>query len=382
MIRVIGDKLLHDEVADYIHMRAVCSSWRSSNDKPTWETKYYPRNWVMLLDDEDDDEEDREVVDVVAEASPPAPMPQPQEDEDKDEEDIEVDAVAEAVAALVLQQAGENEEEEEQQVTRRFVNVRTGAMLRAQLPSFKEYGHLRINAEGLHLIYNEQTDRMRLINPLTGTMAVFPGLSHLEKYVSLDFAAAGVIFDKNAPERPTVVLVVVLLLPHRYAVMLCAKPGDEHWGTVDTSAMEADEDGHTRPSLQGCLSLQGQFYVPMPDGNVLRVELLPHPRLVYAARLNLRTIAVTYLVPSLLDSDAAEGDDDVIMVRVFGVEDDIESFGIHFGRGTYKNLDDIGNRTIFVPGLTIRTDRFASIAEVAPPGGSVRIDDYIENYIV
>ncbi|CAN6356249.1 unnamed protein product [Urochloa humidicola] len=330
-VRHIAGKLLAVDAAEYVRLRAVCAPWRSATATPCWEPHFFPRNWLML------------------------------------QHDVDPPAVA----------------------RRRFVNVRTGATLRIRLPPAEEYGDFIAGAEGL-LFHCGRTDMVRVLNPLTAATAVLPGLAGapaVEKAVELELAAAGIIVDRNAPPpapaRPTVVLVLVL--QRGTVVILCAKPGDASWRTVNAGAVEVADDSDTQPPFQGGLSMQGQFYVPTRHGEVLRVELSPQPRLVSVARPPGRrcctcNVAVTsYLVPSLNDEDGAgEDNDGMLLVRVF--EGAIDVLGLHLGKGSYTRVPDLGNRAIFLPGLAVRADKLSSMAEMEL--GSVHLNEDVEDYII
>ncbi|KAG0520947.1 hypothetical protein BDA96_08G118700 [Sorghum bicolor] len=337
----ISEKLLATDATEYIRLRAVCKPWRSSTDndnRPTWEPCFFPRNWVMLQEDEDDDD-----------ATPAEP------------------------AALRR---------------RRFVNVRTGATLWIHLPSFEEYGFFLASAEGLLLFYCLRTETVRLFNPLTTATAILPGFSGepgLEG--EPDLTAAGIVVDRrNAPAGdPIVVPNVVLVLVssrRRSTVILCAKPGDDHWGTVSAGVLEVD-DGDVLP-FDGGLSQQGCFYIPTYHGDVLRVELYPQPHLVYVARPPGRARCTcgahnvsSYLVPSLDDANRTGENDGMLLVRVFA-DDEIYVLRVHLGNGSYTQVPQDDNRTIFLPGLTLLTDRFPSLVGEE---GYVHVNERIEDYI-
>ncbi|CAN6334116.1 unnamed protein product [Urochloa humidicola] len=334
-VRNIAGKLLAIDAAEYVRLRAVCTPWRSATAAPSWDPHFFPRNWLMLHHDD----------------------------------------VAAADAAVAR---------------RRFVNVRTGATLRIRAPPVEKYGDFIAGAEGLLLFHCGRTDMVRVFNPLTAATAVLPGLAGapaVEEAVELELAAAGIIVDRNAPPPapagPTVVLVLVL--QRGTVVILCAKPGDASWRTVNAGAVEVADDSDAPPPFQGGLSMQGQFYVPTRHGEVLRVELSPQPRLVYVARPPGRrrctcNVAVTsYLVPSLNDEDGAgEDNDGMLLVRVF--EGAIDVLGLHLGKGSYTRVPDLGNRAIFLPGLTVRADKLSSIAEMEL--GTVHLNEDVEDYII
>ncbi|PUZ67226.1 hypothetical protein GQ55_3G417700 [Panicum hallii var. hallii] len=326
-VREIASKLLAVDAAEYIRLRAVCTAWRISTAVPGWEPQFFPRDWLMLQQD--------------------------------------VDAVAEAAADPAAH--------------RRFVNVRTGATLRIRLPLSEEYGDLLAHAEELLLFHCARTDTVRVFNPLTTATAVLPGFSGATPVEeALELTAAGVAADGNAPARPTVVLVLVLPLT---TVILCAKPSDDRWGTVDAGVIEAT-DGEA-PPFQGGLSLQGRFYVPTRHGEVLRVELDPQPHLVYVARppggpCRCHCAVTSYLVPALDEDDAGEESDGMLLVRVS--EGGIDVLGVHLGRGRYTRVPELGSRAIFLPGLTVRADKFPSLAPMEL--GTVHLNEDIEDYII
>ncbi|CAN6343024.1 unnamed protein product [Urochloa humidicola] len=330
-VRHIAGKLLAVDAVEYVRLRAVCTPWRSATAAPSWDPHFFPRNWLMLHHD-----------DVAA-----------------------ADAADPAVAR------------------RRFVNVRTGATLRIRPPPAEEYGDLIAGAEGLLLFHCGRTDTVRVFNPLTAATAVIPGLAGAPGVdETAELAAAGVVVDGNAPA-----VVLVLVRQRATVVILCAKPGDASWRTVDAGAIDVATDGEAlRPlTIQGGLSMQGQFYVPTRHGEVLRVELYPQPRLVYVAQPPGRRrctcdVAVTsYLVPSLDEYDGAgEDNDGMLLVRVF--EGAIDVQGLHLGKGSYTRVPDLGNRTIFLPGLTVRADKLSSMAEMEL--GSVHLNEDVEDYII
>nr|CAB3462152.1 unnamed protein product [Digitaria exilis] len=195
----------------------------------------------------------------------------------------------------------------------RFVNVRTGATLRIYLPAFEEYGDYIAEAEGLLLFHNASTDTVRVFNPLTRATAILPGFFAglppiVEEEEAVDLTAAGVI-------------------------------------------------------TAGGLSVQGRFYVPTRNGDVLRVELHPKPHLVYVARPPDRRLCrawamASYLVPSLKDDDVGADNDGMLLVRfLVGA---IDVLGVHLGSGRYTRIPELGNRVIFLPGRTILADKFPS----------------------
>jgi hypothetical protein len=131
------------------------------------------------------------------------------------------------------------------------------------------------------------------------------------------FSAASVVFDVDSPDRPTVVLVVNGV---RSVAMIHAKPGDDHWGTVDMGDL-GNGDG-VPPPFFGGLPLHGRFFVTTRWGEVFEVKLTPHPRLALMIRPSccyVRNIVhsthhiACYLVPSLDGGD----NDGMLLVRCY-----------------------------------------------------------------
>ncbi|TVU49911.1 hypothetical protein EJB05_01253, partial [Eragrostis curvula] len=315
-VGLIADKLLANDVTEYIRLRAVCQAWRSSTADPSLLLPcFFPRNWLMLQDEEFEDSD---------------------EDEDADEDTVDE---TEAPAPEVRKSC--------------FVNVRTGVTLWIRLPPVEEYGKvLAAGAEGLLILYCKRTDKVHLFNPVISAMAVLPGLADVPMAArsSTSFVTAGVIFDGEA----TVLLVVAT---RRRTAILYAKPGDRCWGTVDAGLL----GGHRNPRpFDGGLCLDGQFYVATRHGDVLRVQLAPRPHLVYIARLHgpdectCANPIGTYLVPSLDDNDG-----DMLLVFCYGFADESYVFGVHVGSGSFTPpLAVLGNRAIFLPSVTVRADKF------------------------
>ncbi|KAL6842005.1 hypothetical protein ACP4OV_027984 [Aristida adscensionis] len=254
-----------------------------------------------------------------------------------------------------------------------------GIHVKRYLPTEAEYGDVLTHAaEGLLLFYCNRTNMVRVYNPLTRTTAaVLPGFIEFEVLGGqMEFTAAGFVADGVAPDNPTVVLVA-MVGGYGHSMILCAKHGDQHWGTVDVGAVEA-KDWDARP-FEGGLSLQGRLYVPTRYGDVLTVELQPQPHLVYVARpAGPRYIDAwaCYLVPSL---DAGDGDNDgLLMVRVSDIFVS-QVFAVHIAQGRFTQLENIGNRTVFLPAVTLRTDRFPSLVKGQ---GLVHYGHDLEDYIV
>ncbi|KAK3136620.1 hypothetical protein QOZ80_5BG0439510 [Eleusine coracana subsp. coracana] len=361
LIRKIAvEALLPVDVTEYIRLRAVCKPWRTATvDPSTLHPRFFPRYWLMLkprdeepvVDEEDMDEVDLDMV--------------PQEEDAEDCKDA--DANKNMVEAVV---------------SRRFVNVRTGDMLRIQMPPVEEYGYVLTTAstaEGLLLFNCERTNTVRLFNPLTMATVMLPGLAGAPIPAdALLFTSAGVLFDVESPDHPTVVLVVTGL---GSVTILHAKPGDQQWGTVDISVVVVDGAEGPPPIKRG-LSLHGRFFVTTTrQGDVLEVLLggAPRPRLAYVLRRQCTCVMPDiscYLVPSL--DEAADDNDGMLLVRCDGTTV-VDVRGVHLGNRKYTLLMGLGNRTVFLPSLTVRfrAGKFPGL----PQGMVHQHYDLIEDYI-
>ncbi|CAM0949801.1 unnamed protein product [Alopecurus aequalis] len=242
----------------------------------------------------------------------------------------------------------------------RFVNVLTGASLKVQIPP--EYGSVVANADGCLVLENKTTLRMRLLNPMTMAVADLPYLFVYfhpdDQFVNVNVTAAGIVSDGGEA-----LTVVVCMTVGNMACIRCANPGDTAWRLVDAGI----ERGEV-PMFEGGLTVCGSFYIPKRTGDVLKVVLRPRPRLEHVARLqdgrhrvggfgNVRF----YLVPSLDDTD-----DGMLLVR--GLYDhnhgEMDVFQVNIRNRSITELHNMGARTIFLPSLTLRSDKFPALHEM------------------
>jgi hypothetical protein len=84
-------------------------------------------------------------------------------------------------------------------------------------------------------------------------------------------------------------------------------------------------------------------------------------------------------VPSLDDTNGTAENDGMLLVRVFA-DDQIDVLRVHLGNGGYTQLPQHNNRIIFLPGLTLLTDRCPSLVEHGEEGYA-HVNEHIEDYI-
>ncbi|KAJ1272583.1 hypothetical protein BS78_06G213700 [Paspalum vaginatum] len=126
---LIAERVLVNDVADYIRFRAVCRHWRRCCEDPRAravldDRRLYPRRWIMLLGDG---------------------------------EWLDADAP--------------------HRVRRHFLNVSSGQCIQVDVPELRDHGVLRSTTEGLLLLLLVGTATQalpRLLNPLTRQVAELP----------------------------------------------------------------------------------------------------------------------------------------------------------------------------------------------------------------
>ncbi|GJN11296.1 hypothetical protein PR202_ga29476 [Eleusine coracana subsp. coracana] len=110
---LIADRLLDNDVADYVRFRAVCAPWRACSDDPqaqsVFNRRYHPRRWIIA----------RHSVSVRSQG-------------------------------------------------RRLLNVSTGELISMRVPDRRRYLVLGPTAEGFLLLCRKGTLVVQLLNPLTG----------------------------------------------------------------------------------------------------------------------------------------------------------------------------------------------------------------------
>jgi hypothetical protein len=318
LVRAVADVLLRSDVTEYIRLRAVCIPWRSATsvaDPRLLEPRFFPRNWQLLRGN----------------------------------------------------MLGERT---------KFINVLTGASLKVQIPP--QYGRVVASADGCLILEDNNTYAMRLLNPMTMSVADLPYLMVYLLAINVEVTGAGIVSDGGEA-----LTVVVCTTVGDMASIYCAKPGDVVWRLVDAGIEEGDV-----PMFEGGLTVRGSFYVPKRTGDVLKVVLRPRPRLARVARLQdgrhrHRAGGFAgvrfYLVPSLDGTD-----DGMMLVRGLyennhGIDDhgDMDVYQVNVRNGSITELRDIGQRTIFLPSLTLRGDKFPALHEMI----GMLSHDAVEMYI-
>uniref|UniRef100_A0ACD5W6S4 Uncharacterized protein n=1 Tax=Avena sativa TaxID=4498 RepID=A0ACD5W6S4_AVESA len=174
---MIAERLLANDVADYIRFRAVCLPWRRCSVDPRahgiLDRRFLPRRWIML----------RGKV-----AHPDRPR-------------------------------------------RRLLNVSTGQCVRTHLPELRGHVVCTPTVEGLLVLFNRTTYAARLLNPLTCQVSDLPPATTLYPlYISEEGLVSNFEdFTVTAAGLADDTTVAVLF---DFDMLAVAKPGDEQWTLV------------------------------------------------------------------------------------------------------------------------------------------------------
>ncbi|KAM0851408.1 hypothetical protein ACQ4PT_052431 [Festuca glaucescens] len=118
-VDLIAERVLADDVANYLRFRAVCSSWRRSTKSPhahgTLDHRFHPRRWIML---------------------------------------------SQASSAI--------------RKRRDFLNISTGEHIWVNLSELWCHFVFGSTSDGLIVMCDKRTYAVRLLNPLTRQLTVFP----------------------------------------------------------------------------------------------------------------------------------------------------------------------------------------------------------------
>ena len=228
---LIAERVLSANLADYVRLRAVCSTWRRCTEDPradarggALDRRFHPRQWIMLDD---------------------------------------------SVGRVRPRHS-------------RFLNVSTGDCVRMELPELTGRVVLAPTPEGLLLLLNDdETHAVCLLNPLTGSRTDLPPATALlsgykpDRFFqrstgneeALEVYGVGITHDST---------VVVNFGEHRQLAV--ARPGNDHW-----TRMRCEEDRIGGPIL----SFAGRVYCIVCE-TVMVVETSPDehpPRLAKVAMI-------------------------------------------------------------------------------------------------
>ncbi|KAK3125479.1 hypothetical protein QOZ80_7BG0605470 [Eleusine coracana subsp. coracana] len=207
---LIAERVLANDVANYIRFRSVCRPWRRCSDDPrrhsALDSRFHPRQWLIMLGDKD------------------------------------------------------NEEEKKTKTPRRrcFMNTTTGQCVSMDLPELHHHSHRRAfgpTAEGLLVLIDERSLVVRVLNPFTRRLTQLPSVASLlgcterprHPYTAVSVVGAGLAGDR------------AFALAFGGGTLAVARPGSAGWTPV----------GALRSwSVSSSLSFAGRFYCVV-DGAVM-----------------------------------------------------------------------------------------------------------------
>ncbi|CAN6175909.1 unnamed protein product [Urochloa humidicola] len=171
---LIAERVLSNDVADYVRFRAVCTAWRACSADPraqgAADRRFHPRRWIML---------------------PSA---------------FNVDK------------------------RRRFLNVFTGQCIYVPIPDLRRYYFLGPTAEGLLVLCRKGTHVVNLLNPLTGQVTNLPCATTLldpnHGYGTMSIAMS---YLADSEPRASLADDATVALISGHGTLAVAKPSDEHW---------------------------------------------------------------------------------------------------------------------------------------------------------
>lgn len=295
---LIAERVLANDVADYVRFRAVCLPWRRCCADPRArgvldDPRLYPRQWIMLRDDYEK---------LKTAAAPHG-------------------------------------------IRRRFLNTSTGQCIQADIPELRDHGIFRATAEGLLVMHCKQTEAVRLLNPLTRQMAELPRTTGLVEF-SLRCIGECTPCCAGLLDHST----VYLYFYSSYAgTMAIAQPGDNRWVLLNTG----------RELIRSTVFFAGCFYGVTASG-IVTVDMVGGrgPRLVVAAeRPKPFTFSSMMDTVHLVDND--DGDLRLVhrMLRPVRVSGDhytdkrmYKVYRVNFstGKTTTRGRSNLGGRAIFI----------------------------------
>uniref|UniRef100_A0ACD5ULD5 Uncharacterized protein n=1 Tax=Avena sativa TaxID=4498 RepID=A0ACD5ULD5_AVESA len=240
---LIAERVLADDVADYLRFRAVCGPWRRCAASPHahggLDRRFHPRRWIML---------------------PPT------------------------LGAL--------------RKRREFMNVSTGERIQVDLPELRYQYVFGPTSGGLIVLCDRRTYDVHLLNPLTRQLTGLPNATTLlhgsQERVGgytikfLQVCGAGLADDST-----------VALCFRRYW-LVTAKPGDKHWTRLNLCY-------HKNNGVLAALSFASRFYCVTENNAIMVVDTSAYPpQLVTAAELGDCDIKEYDWTVRLVDNDDGE----------------------------------------------------------------------------
>uniref|UniRef100_A0ACD5XVR2 Uncharacterized protein n=1 Tax=Avena sativa TaxID=4498 RepID=A0ACD5XVR2_AVESA len=216
---LIAEKLLEDDVADYLRFRAVCSPWRrcteSLHSGKMDSGRFHPRRWIM-------------------------------------------------VPEVFAGRAGRRD----------FLNVSTGERVRVDIPELRDRVVVGLTSDGLLVLQcGKGTGELCLLNPLTRQLTALPNVASLLNSRSTTSSSTNLLSElkKLRPCFGTGLAdgsTVALYFEHGEAELAVARPGDERWRCrvrpqpKPDSDSDSDEDSDLEPSeaVVSAISFGSRFY--------------------------------------------------------------------------------------------------------------------------
>ncbi|KAG0520946.1 hypothetical protein BDA96_08G118600 [Sorghum bicolor] len=248
-------------------------------------------------------------------------------------------------------------------VAERFVNVRTGTILRIRLPTPEDYTH-HGNTEGMLILVDDITDSVCLLNPLTMAFTDLPSFTSIHQF---NIKAVGVLVEVNeqgharSSEPPNVVLS---LSSQTCTLLVYARPKDVVWRVVDTSC--TDELEGKLPTIKRGLSVWGRFYIPTRGGDVLRVVLEPWPHLTFVVRQTGSLVCSGLSETSYLVSTGDDRKDGMLLLRKkTGIQQTYDTWDVDLENRRLIRISALSDMTVMLPSITLRSSTFPSIIQNA-----------------
>ncbi|KAK3127450.1 hypothetical protein QOZ80_7AG0573490 [Eleusine coracana subsp. coracana] len=252
---LIADRLLANDVADYVRFRAVCAPWRACSDDPrshsVFDRQYHPHQWIISV----------------------------------------------------------------QGWRQSLLNVSTGEIINMRQPYCRNFLLLGPTAEGLLLLCQKSTLIVQLFNPLTGQLIDLPcadtltkirywrmadNLAEVRRLKVLGAGMAGdsmvAVLFRGCDERQN-------FYDNDFTRVAVARPGDKSWIRLDTV------DG-----IVSALPFTGRFYCATSKNIMVlqQATASQKPQLVVAADYEFDTSARSYIC-------LADNKGELILIRCYPI---------------------------------------------------------------